>query len=300
MYGNKGTGKDWLEILRPFTWVASIIPIGLGGLFAIQKGVFNWSLFLIIFTGVILLQGAANIVNEYFDYKTGVDNKETQRASMVLVERRINPEFTYLISRLIMIIFLISALFTSWFLGKYGIIIFALIAVAGAYYYTAPPLNLKYRGLGLISIFIIFGLILPQAVYYTFSGAILIELFWLSIPVGVLIGAILYGNDLRDLKNETDIFTIAGLLGLKKGIYLYVSMIIIPYILVIINIFVDVISIWGLLVFFTLPLAFNNIITGISGIKNNNKELVNLDQKTALLHLIFGLLWIISIYNTFE
>ncbi len=291
---NKDLFKDWFEILRPFSWTASIIPIGLGAVLAYRDGYFTWIRFLPLLFGVTLLQGGANIANEYFDLLSGVDRPDKQRASMVLVEKRIEPEVALRASWIIIAIFLMGAIIYTAILQLSGLLLFALLAIFGSYYYTAPPFQLKYRGLGLLSVFLFFGLILPQAIYYTFSGKILLELVWFSLPVALLISAILYGNDLRDLQSEDDICTIASILGLERGFYLYVLLNIFPYLIVISTILTGLTSLWGLLVFVTLPLAIKNILQGASGIRGNVKELVKLDQKTAVLHLFFGLLWIIT------
>ncbi len=287
--------SNWLEILRPFSWTASIIPIGLGTFMAYKNNYFSWFLFFPLLFGVILLQGAANIINEYYDFKSRVDSPDKKRSSMVLVQKRIKPLLALKVAWMIMAIFLTGGLLYTFLLGKTGIIIFTLIALCGAYFYTAPPLQLKYHGFGLISVFFFFGITLPQAIYYTYAGTILLELFWLSLPVALLIGAILYGNDLRDLQSENDFCTIAGILGLEKGLYLYILLILLPYLLVTILVYTGMISAQGLLVFITIPLALKNIWKALSGVKGDITQLIKLDQNTAVLHMFFGLLWLFVI-----
>jgi len=286
-----GRPRDWLEILRPFSWTASIIPVIFGGVLAYRHGAFNWSLFLPLLSGTILLQGATNIINEYYDLLTGIDTQSTDRPSKVLVEERITPGLALGVSKAIMLLFLVGALVYALLLQHWGILIFAVVAVLAGYFYTAPPLNYKYKGLGPPGVFLFFGILLTQAVYYTLTGGIAAEAVWLSLPVAFLVSAILHANDLRDVEIESQIRTITGMLGTKSGIRLYLFLILTPYVVAVLSLALGIISWWGLLVFLTLPLALRNARLVW---ENSDKlsTLTDIDVQTAKLHLSYGFLWI--------
>ena len=49
------------------------MPLGLAGILALTDGVFDATLFLLALIGTLLLQSAANLINEYADYRRGAD-----------------------------------------------------------------------------------------------------------------------------------------------------------------------------------------------------------------------------------
>ena len=115
---------------------------------------------------------------------------------------------------------------------RYWVIVFSAVGISGAYYYTAPPCELKYRGLGLFVVFLLFGPVLSQAVYYALTGEFSSMLLWTSLPIAFLVTAILHGNDLRDIETDIKIITIAKLMGLGKGVCLYSAFLCATYIAV--------------------------------------------------------------------
>ncbi|MFW5986024.1 MAG: prenyltransferase [Halanaerobiales bacterium] len=300
LFNNKKYGRirDWLEIWRPFSWTATIIPVLLAGVVAGNSGRFSWAVFLPILVGVLLVQGAANIVNEYYDYKNGIDKPGQARPSTVLAEDRINSEVALKTARFIMVVFLLTAFIYSIVLNNWYLLIFALLGVGGAYYYTAPPLELKYWGLGLLSVFLFFGLLLSQAVHVALTGAMNNIVYWLVLPVALLISAILHGNDLRDIKRERKIVTIAGKLGLKRGVFLYLLLIFIPYLLVFISVVLGIVSYWGLIVFVTFPLAVSGAKKSLRGLKGDWEKLAGLDVESAKLNILFGCCWLLALFIT--
>ncbi len=177
-----------------------------------------------------------------------------------------------------------------------AVFLFALIGVFAACFYTAPPFNLKYRGLGTLCIFLTFGIILPKAVFYLFSSFIKPELFWYFIPVAFLVTAIVHANNLADLKTDKNIITLARVIGSKNSVYLYILLIIAAYFMVIMTIINDLISIYALIIFITLPLAFENVKISLYGLKGEYLKIKKLDIKTAKLHFVFGVIWSLLIF----
>ena len=289
-----GSPTDWWEILRPFAWTASFISICLGGILSYQEGTFSLRLFLPVLIAVSLLQSAGNIINEYYDYKTGIDNPDSQRPSTVLVDGRISPWLALTVSKIIIILFMLGAAFYTWYLQLLGIPFFVLLGCSGAYFYTAPPLYLKYRGLGTLTVIFVFGIILTQAVYYVFTGNLSLLVIWYSLPISLLVGAILQGNDLRDIHKDRGL-TISSRYGFKLGVTIYLFLIFTPYLLVFINIGLNLNSPWALLVLLSIPKAIINCHHIIANY-NQHDSLHNLDKKTAQLHFLFGIFWLISFF----
>ena len=65
-------GGVW-EILRPFAYTASVMPVVAGGALAAVDQQFTWLPFLAALVGGVLLHSGTNVVNEIYDVRKGID-----------------------------------------------------------------------------------------------------------------------------------------------------------------------------------------------------------------------------------
>ncbi len=293
----RGNIRDWLELLRLFSWPCIILPAALGGLFAYHQGDFSLPRFLYLLTGILLIHVSITIVNEYYDVKFEIDTLEQQKPSKVLVEKRINPEFSLQIARILMFLAALAIIGYALLTGIGGVIIFAALGMSIGYFYTAPPLNLKYRGLGLPANFITLGLLIPQAVVYGLNGSLYPAGLGLSLPPALLISAILWANDMRDIEADREIITLVGFLGLNKSYYVYLMMLALPYFVMLYYFLNSRISLLGLLTLLTLPLAIKLARQARRGINQQTEMLAYLDEKTAVLMLVFNMIWLLGYFT---
>ena len=74
------TIRNWLIALRPWSFPASLLPIALAGTILYQdktvETLYTGS-FILCFLIVLSLHAAANLTNTYYDFKHGVDVKES-------------------------------------------------------------------------------------------------------------------------------------------------------------------------------------------------------------------------------
>ena len=84
-----GKAAAWLEIGRPFSWTASVVPVLVGSALAWKDGAFSWPIFLVVLLASVALQAGTNVINELYDVKNRVDTLESPRASRALVEGRL-------------------------------------------------------------------------------------------------------------------------------------------------------------------------------------------------------------------
>jgi len=89
----------WLIALRPFSFTASIVPAVFGGLLAITlRGRdgngdvrFDAIAFAVTVLGCIAVHAASNLVNDFFDHRTGIDQPENFGGVNVLVRKAMTP-----------------------------------------------------------------------------------------------------------------------------------------------------------------------------------------------------------------
>jgi len=218
----------WAIILRAYSWPASLAPILIGSVLSYRRGSFSWADFALTLAAGLLLHSAANVANTYFDHKNGVDQKGADDVG--IVANLISPEKAL---RLALFLFTLSALAGLYLAVRKELFSLLPVSAAGfalAWFYTAAPAY-KYRALGELGIFLCFGPLLVAGTVLIQTGKILPEAALASIPTGLLIVGILFANNLRDLKTDSEkgIKTLPGLLGEKRALVFYFFLVLFPY-----------------------------------------------------------------------
>ncbi|MFW5882050.1 MAG: prenyltransferase [Planctomycetota bacterium] len=133
----------------------------------------TWMVVLLLIGG-ICVQSGANLLNDYYDHLSGVDDNNPDPVppfaggSRFIQERRLRPRDIWwtawgCLAIAVAIAWILAAV-TTW-------LMLPLLAVGllSAVAYSAPPLKLDYRGLGLPVIMLDFG-ILPVLCAYRIAG----------------------------------------------------------------------------------------------------------------------------------
>jgi 1,4-dihydroxy-2-naphthoate octaprenyltransferase len=77
-----------------------------------------------------------------------------------------------------------------------------LIGIFASISYTAPPFRYKYKALGELSVFIMWGPLMVEGAYFVQRQAFSMEAFWVSLPFGVLVALVLLINNTRDIGHD--------------------------------------------------------------------------------------------------
>ncbi|MBU2498673.1 MAG: 1,4-dihydroxy-2-naphthoate octaprenyltransferase [Proteobacteria bacterium] len=290
----------WWRAVRPFAFTVSLIPPIMGGILALIENPdldFNAFRFILAGIGCMVAHAGANLLSDYYDFKRRVDRKGTFGSSGLLVEEIMRPGqilkggwVALLIAGAIgayLIIVTPGGLFLLW-----------LIFIGGIFgvFYTAGPIQFKYRAWGDLAVFISFGPAMVLGAYYVqahhFSwGAVLY-----ALPMALLVDAILHANNLRDIENDSavNIKTVPILVGEKWAQAMYYGLILGAYLLTLILILFAGLPAFALITLVSLPLAIK--VTNLVRHKKEAplKQFAMIDAATAQLHLAFGLLMIIA------
>jgi len=132
-------------------------------------------------------------------------------------------------------------LYLVWLRGP-AIVALGLIGLLGGWGYTAPPLEYKNRALGVPLVFLLMGPLMVEGAYFAVSGTWSLTALVLSIPVGLLVAAILHGNDWRDIREDSraGIATISTRLGQRWAHYGYVGLVLGAYIVLALSVIADI------------------------------------------------------------
>ena len=284
----------WIKTSRPFTLTASLSPVLVGTAIAGYEGTFHIVTFLITLFACLYLQIGTNYFNEYFDYRYGLDHKGSLGASTVIFRGEMT-ERQVLSGGLIS--FGIAALLglVLIFLVGLVIILFGLVGMAIAYFYSAKPFKFASRGLGDVLVYIAMGFLMTWGAYYVQIPQWSWRAFAASVPVGLLVTAILNMNNVRDYQDDLAVNkrTLPVRFGLKFGQRFHTALLVGSYLAVTVFALLGLLPIYSLAVWVTFPLAFSNV-RAILAATERRAYVVGI-KRTALLHFQFGVVLTLAV-----
>jgi len=281
-----------MKAVRAFSFTASITPVLLGSALAFyQTGTIHIPLMFAAVVGGLVLHAATNLISDYFDYIKGVDREETLGGSRLLVEKQMRPKDVLWGG---IVLFSLAVLIGIYLLIERGfpIVAFGVIGIVGGYFYTAGPLGYKYHALGEFLVFALMGPMMVWGGHFVQVGHIEWLPLLISIPVGILVAAILFANNLRDIEDDTasGFHTQASLMGRKTARIVYGALLFTAYASVAMMVIFRQAPSLALLVLLSIPAAYkvNKIIQ--QSLKMKREHYAMVDVLTAQLHFMFGIL----------
>jgi 1,4-dihydroxy-2-naphthoate octaprenyltransferase len=288
-------GTAW-EVIRPFSFTASIIPVAAGGALAFADGRFNLGLFLLALLGGVLLHIGTNVTNEIYDVRKGIDTITSPRASHAILKGRIGERSAYAFA--LTAFALAAAVGVALILARgWPIVALGIAGLAGGYFYTAPPFEYKFRALGLPLVFLLMGPLMTVGSYYAVSGSWSPVALVLSLPIGLLVAAILHGNEWRDIREDTraGIVTLSSRIGREWAHYGYLGLTLGAYIVLALAVVVGALPPATLLAILSLPLLVVVVRAAELGASGQARAIAMIDLQTARLHAAFGVLLVAGV-----
>jgi 1,4-dihydroxy-2-naphthoate octaprenyltransferase len=288
-------GATW-EILRPFAYTASVIPVLAGAALAGLDGRFASLPFLAALAGAVLLHSGTNIVNEIYDVRQGIDTIVSPRASHAIVKGRMTERAAFTVAGLAFALAVAIGVYLLVLRGP-AIVLLGLLGLVGGWGYTAPPLQLKYRALGVPLVFVLMGPLMVVGSYFAVTGLWSLVAVVLSIPVGLLVAAILHGNEWRDISEDTraGIVTLSSRIGREWAHYGYVGLVLGAYISLGLSVAFSLLPPPTLLAIVSLPFLAQVVRSAELGATGQARAIAMIDLQTARLHLAFGAFLVIGL-----
>ena len=284
------------EILRPFAFTASVIPVLAGAALAWVNELWNWAPFIAALLGAVFLHAGTNIVNEVYDVRKGVDSITSPRASHAIVKGRMKERTALIIAGTFFVLAILVGVYLVWLRGP-AIIALGLLGLLGGWGYTAPPLEYKNHALGVPIVFLLMGPLMVEGSYFAVSGEWSLTALVLSIPVGLLVAAILHGNEWRDIREDSraGISTMSAKIGRRWAHYGYVALVLGAYIVLALSVIADILPAWTMLAILSLPFLAQVIRSAELGATGQARAIAMIDLQTARLHLAFGSLLVLGL-----
>ncbi|WP_455485771.1 1,4-dihydroxy-2-naphthoate polyprenyltransferase [Gemella sp.] len=292
---NKSKLKEFFLCTRPHSYPASIAPVLFGATYALGYEIkFSILKFIFFLLACLLIQAATNLFNEYYDYKHGLDKVDSEGISGSIVKGNLSPR-EVMVGALVLyaLAFILGLILT--FMTSIYVLLVGLVCMLAGYFYTGGKYPIAYSPFGEVVSGFFMGTIIISLSFYFQTGYVNTDIIVVSLPLFIMIGAILLANNIRDLDNdkESGRRTYAILVGRNNAIKTMAGSFIVVYLLNILFIATRYTSWWNLLVFVTIPLAIK-IIKGFSA-NNNKKTMAPFMVLTAKLTIFVG--FIMSLAN---
>jgi len=253
--------KVWVLETRPNFLVLPVMLAVMGISIAWYNGYFHLGHALLSFFGLLLAHISVNTLNDYFDYRSGVDlaTKRTpfSGGSGVLPAALLKPEQ---VLRFGIINFLLATAIGVYFLFTSGWLLLPVLLIAAVCILLYTPFILKWRwpewspGLGL-GILPILGLYFVQVSAYSWP------LLVVSVIPGILVHNLLLLNEFPDIEADkvANRKTLPITMEKHKASIIYSVLTVVVYLWIIGSVIARLMPVYCLIALLTLPVAIKAI-----------------------------------------
>ncbi len=253
--------KVWFAETRPQFLLLSVVLAFLGSSIAWYDGYFHLGYALLAFFGLLLCHISVNVLNDYFDYTSGID-LEVRRTpfsggSGILPASLLKPRQVFWFG---LGSFLLAVPIGVYFVFARGWDLLPLLLVAAVCTVLYTPLLTRLGwpewapGVGLGALPVL-GTYFIQTTAYTIPAVIA------SIPSGILVHNLLLLNEFPDVKADKKAGrrTLPIVMGKKNAGIVYSALTLLVYLWIIGWVVVGIMPVFCLLALLTLPLAIKAI-----------------------------------------
>lgn len=287
----KHTLKEWFLATRPWSFPASAMPVlvTLAYLFWQQYDVCWWKgLWCVL--NIVVFHAAGNTWSDYHDFKSGVDNSETA-GGVAITSGQFEPGEIRGLSMALLVVAVVSGISIVICTGLPVL----YLGLAGFFLTLLYPF-LKYRAWGDVDIFLTYSLLPILGTSFVSTGEIHYGALWLSVPIGLITVAILHINNLRDMEydKKAGISTFAMRIGAKWAVAVYGIELLLPFVWIVACALCGVFPWWSVLALIAVAPAVANVKKSMRYEEGGMSAVIGLDEQTAKLQLLFGMLLFIS------
>lgn len=292
--------KKFIIVTRAFSFTVSGSSVILGSISALvfTETEFNPIYFVLAWIGMVVLHAGANILNDIYDYKKGID-REVYQVSGGVVRGIVSIKEAYIWSITMFAIGISIGIFLALNTNILLLAVGFVGVLIGIFY--SSLFDFRDRALGDLSVFVTFGILGSLGGWVVQTG----EFSWLPIlwgvPSSLLVIAILHSNNWRDIERDTNVGckSVASIFGDSFSEKYYFFLIFMPFVLTFAYIFVPnfisvnipALPLTSLLVLLALPMGLK--LRRKALFRNDPEkqiEFIDLDGVTSGFHFVFVML----------
>jgi len=253
--------KIWFSETRPQFLLLSVVLAFLGTCIAWHDGAFHLGYALLAFLGLLLAHISINVLNDYFDYRSGID-LETRRTpfsggSGILPADLLKPRQVFWFG---LVSFLLAALIGVYFVVARGWLLLPLLLIGAVCILIYTPLLTKLGwpewapGLGM-------GALPVLGTYFIQTGDYTLPAVIAAIPSGILVHNLLLLNEFPDTEADRKggRKTLPITIGKVKAGIFYSALTVAVYLWIIGSVIAGQMPVLSLIALLTLPFAIKAI-----------------------------------------
>ncbi len=253
----------WLVITRAAVFPMTIWSGLIGGLLAVGAArvagaaPVDYGLLTLAVVGLVLAHAANNMINDYFDMTGGIDTDDYVRALYAP-----HPILSGWVTKaqLRAAILLVNGACAAIMLGLAVvrgplIVVFALAGLFISVFYVAPPIRLKYHGLGEPGVFLVWGPLMVGGTFLAASGTVGGWVLLASVPYALIVTAVLFGKHIDKIEADAKlgVRTLPVILGEARARLVGSWLMILFYPLTLLAVLGGLLGPWVLLVALGIP-----------------------------------------------
>ncbi len=238
-------------------------------------GTFAFGILALAFIGALLTHVAVNVLNDYFDFKSGLDLQTVPTpfsgGSGTLVNKIMTPRSSMVYGSsalaLATLIGLYLAIKTSFLIFIIGIPGILLVTMYTQYITRSPFLCLIAPGLGFGPLFIV-------GIYIVLVGSVSVSIVAASVIPGLLVSNLLLINQFPDVEADERFHrrVLPVIYGRKVSAYVFTFLLTLAYLTGLIAVVANVLPVTALLFFLTIPLG----VLVVQGVLKNHDNIEGL------------------------
>jgi 1,4-dihydroxy-2-naphthoate octaprenyltransferase len=253
--------KAWFLETRPQFLLLSVVLAFLGTCIAWYEGAFHLGFALLAFLGILLNHISVNVLNDYYDHKSGID-QETVRTpfsggSGIIQANLLTPGQVLWLG---IVAFILAVPIGIYFIMVKGIILLPLLVVAAICVLLYTPLLTRIGwpewapGLGMGSLPVL-GAYFVQTGDYTVPAVVAV------VVPGILVHNLLLFNEFPDVAADRKAGrkTLPIVIGKDRAAWVYSALMALVYLWIIGGVVVGQMPVFALLGLLTFPLALKAI-----------------------------------------
>jgi 1,4-dihydroxy-2-naphthoate polyprenyltransferase len=287
----------WLRVIRVRFLLASVIAVLVGlALNWSQNFSIDYFNAILTFAGVLALHASVDLLNDYWDFKRGIDTKTTRTkmsgGTGVLPEGLLKPSSVYRAGVLFLII---GSLIGSYFVITNGILIAIILgfAILSIYFYSTKIVD---SGLGEFFV-AVKGSMIVIGTFFIQSGEISIESILAGIVIGTLSSLVLFIASFPDYNADKSKGrkTLVIVVGKEKASKLFWAFPLIAYAVIVIGVVLSLFPVLSLISLLSFPLILKSGL-GLQKNYDSINELVPFMSASLKFSRITGILFALSFF----
>lgn len=281
----------WWLAIRPKTLPAAAASVIAGTALAWYDGAFAAGPAAAALVIALLLQIGSNLANDVYDDERGADTADRLGPTRMTQSGLLSRTQVKAGMKVVFLAALTLGLYLTWVRG-WMVLVIGIVAIAAAVAYTGGPWPLGYHGLGEVFVFLFFGVTAVVGTYWVQAGTTPVSAWLMSVPLGLLITAIIVVNNLRDIEQDRAVGkrTVAVRIGVRATKVEYALCLLGAYACVALGVALRIVPVYALASLLSAPLALATwrIVSTQTG-RPLNRALALTGQTTLLFSVLFAL-----------